>query len=723
MTNYHDKSGLKVDAQLVSFIEGEALPGTGVAAESYWAGLAGLVERFMSRNRELLTVRDELQRSIDQWHREHGPVASDPRGYETFLRQIGYLVPEPPDFTIETTGLDPEISNICGPQLVVPVSNARYALNAANARWGSLYDALYGTDAISREGELAPGKGFNPARGAAVVKRGAQFLDEAFPLEGGVSHADVTGYHVNKDGAARRFVADTSAGKMGLAHPDAFAGYGGTAERGELVLRHNGLHAILVIDPQSTIGAMHRAGLADIVIESALTAIQDCEDSVAAVDAEDKVGVYRNWLGLMNGSLTETFEKGGKTVRRALNPDRTYKDVDGQPLTLKGRALLLVRNVGHLMTTRAVLDATGTPIGEGLLDAAVTVLCAMSDKVNSRTGAIYIVKPKMHGPVEVAFACEIFGAVEDMLGLERNTIKIGIMDEERRTSANLKAAIYAARQRVFFINTGFLDRTGDEIHTSMEAGAVLRKDDVKSEAWIQSYEDRNVLIGLAAGFAGKAQIGKGMWARPDDMAAMLASKAGHPNAGANTAWVPSPTAATLHALHYHQIDVFDAQKRRHNQPTPGLDALFSMPVLAAGTLSDSEIIREVENNAQGILGYVVRWVDQGVGCSKVPDINNVGLMEDRATCRISSQAIANWLRHGLVSKEQVTEVFERMAAVVDGQNADDPNYIPMSGNFGSIAFQAALDLALQGAEQPSGYTEPLLHAARERVKAVGEARG
>jgi malate synthase len=711
---YLSKSGLQVDTRLVSFVETEALPGTGIAADAYWAGLAGLVERFMPRNRELLAFRDKLQGRIDRWHGEHGPVANDPAGYEAYLRDIGYLVPEPADFQIETGGLDPEISTVCGPQLVVPVSNARYALNAANARWGSLYDALYGTDAISREGELAPGKGLNPKRAAAVVAYGAKFLDEAFPLESG-SHADVTVYAVRL-GA---LVIDRGEEAAALKDPSQYVGYAD----GRILLRHNGLHVELVIDSGSAIGKAHPAGLADIVIESALTAIQDCEDSVAAVDAEDKVGVYRNWLGLMNGSLSETFEKGGKSVTRTLSADRRYTAAGGGELTLKGRALLLVRNVGHLMTTSAVLDKNSTPIGEGLLDAAVTVLCSMSDKVNSRTGAIYIVKPKMHGPAEVAFACEIFGAVEDMLGLRRNSIKIGIMDEERRTSANLKAAIYEARSRVFFINTGFLDRTGDEIHTSMEAGPVLRKDDVKSEKWIQSYEDRNVLIGLAAGFAGRAQIGKGMWARPDDMAAMLASKAAHPNAGANTAWVPSPTAATLHALHYHQVDVFAAQKRRHNQATPGLEALFSMPVLAKGTLSESEIIREVENNAQGILGYVVRWVDQGVGCSKVPDINNVGLMEDRATCRISSQAIANWLRHGLVGKDQVTEVFERMAAVVDGQNEGDPNYIPMSGNFGSIAFQAALDLALKGADQPSGYTEPLLHGAREKVKEQGEARG
>ena len=715
---YVNKAGLQVDELLVDFVENRAIPGTGVVADAFWNGLAGLVRDFMPRNRELLGIRDLMQSRIDDWHRQNGPVSADPAGYEAFLREIGYLVPEPADFTIETSGLDPEISSICGPQLVVPVSNARYALNAANARWGSLYDALYGTDAIGRDGDLAPGKGFNPARGAAVVARAAAFLDEAFPLNKG-SHKDVTAYVVSETAGQAALVIDTTGGPTTLADRAQFVAYRSAGEKAVIVLRHNGLHVELLIDHEHFIGRTHPAGLADVVMESALTTIQDCEDSVAAVDAADKVGVYGNWLGLMNGTLEESFSKGGQIVHRTLADDRRYTDVHGKPLTLKGRALLLVRNVGHLMTTPAVRDAEGREIGEGLLDAAVTALCALSDTTNSRTGALYVVKPKMHGPDEVAFACSIFAAVEAMLGMAPEAIKIGIMDEERRTSANLKAAIHAARKRVFFINTGFLDRTGDEIHTSMQAGPVLRKDEVKAERWIQAYEDRNVLIGLAAGFSGKAQIGKGMWARPDDMAAMLAAKSGHPNAGANTAWVPSPTAATLHALHYHQIDVFAAQKRRHNEATPGIGELFSMPVLDAATLSREEIARELENNAQGILGYVVRWVDQGVGCSKVPDINDVGLMEDRATCRISSQAIASWLTHGVVSEAEIRAAFAKMAAVVDGQNAGDPLYHPMAtATDSSIAYKAALALALEGATQPSGYTEPILHAARARAKAA-----
>jgi len=716
MTEYLTKSGLSVHPLLVDFVEREALPGTEVTAEQFWSGFAAMLAEHAPTNAKLLAKRDQLQGQIDDWHRANGPVGNNPAGYEAFLREIGYLVEEPGDFTIETEGLDPEIASLCGPQLVVPVSNARYALNAANARWGSLYDALYGTDAISRDGDLAPGQGYNPARGAAVVARAAEFLDASFPLAGG-SHRDATGYHIVKDGETRMLVVDTSIGRTGLRDPDAFVGYGGTENAGEIVLRHNGLHVVLVIAPDTEIGKAHKAGLSDVIVEAALTTIQDCEDSVAAVDAEDKVGVYRNWLGLMNGTLEDTFEKGGRQVTRKLKADRSYKDVSGKPLVLKGRSLLLVRNVGHLMTTDAVL-LDGKPVGEGLMDAALTALCALHDKgANARDGAIYVVKPKMHGPEEVAFACAIFASVERFLGLEANRIKIGVMDEERRTSANLKAAIYEARERVFFINTGFLDRTGDEIHTAMEAGAVLRKDEIRGERWLAAYEDRNVLIGLETGFSGKAQIGKGMWARPDDMAAMLEAKIGHPNAGANTAWVPSPTAATLHALHYHQVDVFEAQKRRHNQTLPPLSDLFSMPVQVPYSLSREEIIRELENNAQGILGYVVRWVQQGVGCSKVPDINNVGLMEDRATCRISSQAVANWLRHGLVSRDEVTSVFERMASVVDAQNEGDPIYRPMAENFQSVAFQAALDLALHGADQPSGYTEPLLHAARRKVKA------
>jgi malate synthase len=716
MTDYLTKSGLSVHPLLAAFVENEALPGSGAMPEQFWSGFAALVSEHAPTNARLLQRRDELQARIDDWHRRYGPVVNNAQGYEFFLRDIGYLVPEPGDFAIETTGLDPEITSLCGPQLVVPVSNARYALNAANARWGSLYDALYGTDVIAREGELAPGQGYNAARGRAVVERAADFLDQTFPLETG-SHRDVRGYHVIKEGEVRRFVADTDAGRTTLRDPEAFVGYGGTESKGELVLRHHGLHVVLVIEPASVIGAAHRAGLSDVIVEAAVTTIQDCEDSVAAVDAPDKVGVYRNLLGLMKGTLEDTFEKAGRSITRKLHEDRAYKDINGAPLVLRGRSLLLVRNVGHLMTTGAVLH-NGEPIGEGLLDAVVTTLCALHDKErNSRTGAVYIVKPKMHGPEEVAFACAIFASVEAMLGLEPNTIKIGIMDEERRTSANLKAAIYEARARIFFINTGFLDRTGDEIHTSMEAGAVLRKDEIKNERWLAAYEDRNVLIGLQCGFSGKAQIGKGMWARPDDMAAMMAAKIGHPSAGANTAWVPSPTAATLHALHYHQVDVFEAQRRRHNQTVPSLAELFSMPIQVPFSLSREEITRELENNAQGILGYVVRWVQQGVGCSKVPDINNVGLMEDRATCRISSQHIANWLRHGLVSRDEVTSVFERMAAVVDAQNAGDPLYRPMAENYHSVAFQAAVDLGLHGADQPSGYTEPILHARRAQVKA------
>jgi malate synthase len=717
MSSYVKRSGLKVDSGLADFVETQALSGLGIEKDKFWSGFANLIKKAMPRNVELLAKREELQTKIDDWHKKNGAIANDAKGYEEFLQKIGYFDEEPADFTISTSGLDEEISIICGPQLVVPVSNARFAINAANARWGSLFDAFYGTDVISRAGDIAPTKGYNPKRGDVVFAKTAQFLDKNFPLENG-SHANALGYFVENN----ELLIGLENGAVKLEDEGQFIGFKTKDISQKLLLKHNGLHVELVIDKSTPIGSSHKAGLSDVLIESALTTIQDCEDSVAAVDAADKIGVYRNWLGLMNGTLEESFEKNSKIINRTLNKDKTYQGINGHELTLNGRALLLVRNVGHLMSTDAIIDENAKPVGEGLMDAVITTLCAMhglKEKLNSKTNAIYIVKPKMHGAKEVQFACDNFSLVEGFLGLPKNTIKIGIMDEERRTSANLKACIYAARERLFFINTGFLDRTGDEIHTSMQAGPVLPKDEIKSEKWIKAYEDRNVLIGLACGLSGKAQIGKGMWAIPDNMADMLATKAMHPNMGANCAWVPSPTAATLHALHYHEVDVFKAQKRRHNEKTPSLGELFSMPMLDVKTLSKDEIERELENNTQGILGYVVRWVADGVGCSKVPDINNVGLMEDRATCRISSQAIANWLEHDVVSEKQVRETFERMAKVVDEQNAGDITYQNMAGNFeNSIPFQAALALAIEGANQPSGYTEPILHAMRKKEKAT-----